>query len=84
VFLFPVDTTFWTRSSRRIRAVRADVRGGYGITGLPAGEYYVCASTAIDTTLQYDPSYLQQFVPASLKVLLSDGEARTLDLQVGR
>lgn len=83
VFLFPVDTALWTRNSRRIRAVRADVGGGYAVTGLPPGEYYVSASTAIDPALQYDPTYLELFVAAALKVSISDGETRKLDLRVG-
>lgn len=84
VFMFPVDRSFWTRDSRRIRAVRADLGGAYSVTGLPAGEYYLCATTAIDATLQSDAAYLELFVPAAIRMTLGDAEQRTQDLRVGR
>ena len=83
VFVFPVNRSLWTRDSRRIRAVRADVSGAYALNGLPADEYYLCASTAIDPTLQYESSYLDGFVPAAIKVTLGEGEKRRQDLRLG-
>jgi hypothetical protein len=83
VFMFPVDRALWTTNSRRIRAVRADVNGAYSVTGLPAGEYFVSAATAIDTALQYDTTYLEQFVPLAIKMTLGESERRTQNLGVG-
>lgn len=80
---YPVDRRYWTQNSRWIRLTRADVKGVYDITGLPAGEYYLCASTELDPSAQYEPAYLEQLVPASIKITLKDGEKRVQTLRVG-
>jgi hypothetical protein len=83
VLMFPTDRTLWTQSSRRIQAVRADVRGTYTIAGLPAGEYYVAAATAIESTMQYEPAYLEQFVPVAIKMAIGEGEKKVQDMRIG-
>jgi hypothetical protein len=81
--MFPVDRTYWTDGSRRIVSARADVKGVYTIGGLPPGEYYVCALTLLDRSQQYDASFLEQLVAASIKITLGEGETKTQSLRVG-
>jgi hypothetical protein len=82
VLVFPASRDLW-KSDRRVRTTRASDAGTYRIAGLPAGEYYVCALTEVDRQLMYEASYLQQLVPAALKITLADGEKRTLNLGTG-
>lgn len=84
VFVFPTDKAMWLSESRRIRSARSGENGSYAIAGLPPGEYYLCALTELDTTLQFDAEYLEQFVSSSVKITLGDGEKKKQDLRVGR
>jgi hypothetical protein len=83
VFVFSADRAFWTDGSRRIKAVRANANGVYSITGLPPGDYRLCALTEFDAALQYDPPYLEQFFSASLPILLGENERKKQDLRIG-
>jgi len=83
VSVFSTDQTTWTQGSRRIASVRASDTGQYSLAGLPAGEYYLCALTELDTTLQFEPDYLEQLIPAAIKVTLTDGEKKQQNLRIG-
>ena len=84
VSVFSTDRLSWTPGSRRVASVRATDAGGYLISGLPAGEYYLCALTELDATLQFEPDYLEQLVPAAIKITLAEGEKKQQNLQIGR
>ena len=83
VLVYPVERAFWRSGSRWIKSARAGVDGSYRISGLPAGDYYLCALTEVDPDQQADPAYLDQFVQGSIKITLADGEKRTEHLRVG-
>jgi protocatechuate 3,4-dioxygenase beta subunit len=82
VFVFPADKGLWG-SPRRVQSVRSREDGSYRIAGLPPGDYYLCALTELETTLQTEPSYLEQFVPSSIKITLGEGEKKTQSLKIG-
>jgi hypothetical protein len=82
VVVFPTDKTMWMPGSRRIRSVRSGESGAYTIAGMPSGEYYLCALTELDVSLQFEASYLEQFVASSIKLTLAEGEKKRQDLQV--
>jgi len=82
VFVFPADKTLWSVGSRRVQSVRSNENGAYRIAGLPPGEYYLCALTELETTLQTEPSYLEQFVSSSHKITLGEGEKKRQDLAI--
>ena len=84
VVVFSTDKGMWLPESRRIKSVRSSEKGSYTIAGLPAGEYYLCALTELDTGLQYEGEYLQQFIPAAIKITLGEGEKKQQNLQIGR
>jgi hypothetical protein len=84
VFVFPTDKTMWLPAARRIRSVRSTDNGSYTMAGLPAGEYFLCALTELDTMLQFEPEYLEQLIPASIKITLAEGEKKTQNLRIGR
>ncbi len=83
LLVYPVDRGLWTSGSRWIKPARASVDGSYRITGLPAGDYFLCALTELDTDQQFDPGYLDQLVEASIKLTLAEGERRVQNLRVG-
>jgi protocatechuate 3,4-dioxygenase beta subunit len=83
IIVFSTDSAHWVAGSRRIQQARPASDGSYRISGLPAGRYYVGAVTTLDLEDLYDPSFLQQLVPAALTITLADGETRTQDLKVG-
>ena len=83
VLAFSQDRAHWIRNGRRILSAKAGEDGAYALTGLPPGNYFLCALTEIDTTLQYEPTYLEELVPASIKLSLSDGEKKVQHLRAG-
>jgi protocatechuate 3,4-dioxygenase beta subunit len=83
VVVFSTDKTMWMPESRRIRSVRSGDNGSYAIVGLPPGEYYLCALTELDTGLQYEGEYLQQFIPSAIRITLGEGEKKKQDLRIG-
>lgn len=83
VMVYSTDRKFWTPNSRRIKPVRAGVDGSYRISGLPPGEYFICALTELDTEQAYDPIYLEQLVPASIKLSIAESEKKIQALKIG-
>ena len=83
IVVFATDRAYWTLGSRRVQTARPASDGKFKVTGLPAGEYYVCAVTAVDRTEVYDPAFLEPLVAVSFKITIADGEKKTQDLRLG-
>ncbi len=83
IIVFATDRQYWTPNSRRVQTARPSSDGRFKVVGLPAGEYYVCAATAVDRNEVYDPGFLEQFVAVSFKITIADGEKKTQDLKLG-
>jgi protocatechuate 3,4-dioxygenase beta subunit len=83
IVVFSTDREYWTMSSRRVQTARPASDGKFTVTGLPAGEYFVCAVTAVDRTEVYDPAFLEQLAPVSFKITIADGEKKVQDLRLG-
>ena len=85
VLAFPVDRRQWVSGSRRIAQTRSATNGLFRHTSLPPGEYFLCALTDISPETDIaDPTFLEQLLPASVKVVLRDGEKKVQDLRTGR
>jgi protocatechuate 3,4-dioxygenase beta subunit len=82
IVVFSTDRAYWTVGSRRIQQVRPSSDGKYKLSGLPAGEYYVCAVTDLDQGQLYDPSALAALADGSFKITLADGEKKVQDLRL--
>jgi hypothetical protein len=82
MFVYPVDRRFWTRGSRRIQTVRPATDGSFVFHDLPPGEYFAISLFDPEPASVFDPVYLASLVEASLRVTLSPGERRVLDVQV--
>ena len=72
-----------TLMSRHVQTARPSSDGQFKVTGLPGGEYYVCAVTAVDRAEQYDPAFLEQLVGVATKITIADGEKKVLPLKLG-
>ena len=83
IIVFSTDRAYWTLGARRVQTARPSSDGKYKITGLPAGEYFVCAVTAVDRTEVYDPAFLSQLMGVAFKITIKDGEKKTQDLKLG-
>jgi hypothetical protein len=83
IIVFSTDRSYWTLGARRVQTARPSSDGKYKITGLPAGEYFVSAVTAVERTELYDPAFLSQLMGAAIKITIRDGEKKTQDLKLG-
>jgi protocatechuate 3,4-dioxygenase beta subunit len=83
VFLFPADRRFWTPlSQRNVSPARPSSDGRYALRNLRPGDYYLVALSEYDDDQLTDPAYLEQLVPAAMRIALSEGEARTQDFKI--
>ena len=64
--------------------MRAGADGSYLFDTLPPGEYFVCALTEFDPTLQNEPAFLQELIPASVRITIAEGQTIRHDLRIGR
>jgi uncharacterized protein (DUF2141 family) len=83
VVLFPAEQSRWAPQSRRIQGVRPSADGVFTFRNLPAGEYMVTAVDDVEPGEWFDPAFLQRIAPAGTRVVVSDGEQKVQDLQVG-
>jgi hypothetical protein len=86
VFLFPADypDRIALADARLFRNAPASKDGSYTFGGLPAGDYYVAAMTADDAPDNRDAEFFTALSRGATHVTLTDGERKTLDLQIVR
>jgi hypothetical protein len=82
VILYAADRAFWAPPSRRVLMVRPASDGKYSFRNVPAGDYLLAAATDVDQGEWMDPAFLTQFVPASIKLSIADGETKTQDIRI--
>ena len=83
IVLFATDRAMWFAGSRRVRpAVRPATDGRFIFTGLVAGEYYLAALGDVSPAELANPQFLEQVVPAAIKITVGHGEKKTQDLRI--
>ena len=82
VIVFPADQQYWTPQARRIQAVRPAIDGRFGVRNLPGGEYRLVAVTDVEAGQWFDPAFLKELLPASMAVVLGEGERKEQTLRV--
>lgn len=82
VVVFPADRALWQRNARRMQSTRPGTDGKFTIRDLPAGEYFIAALTDVDPSDLNNTKFLDEIVPASLRVTIADGETKTQDLRI--
>ena len=84
VVLFATDPRYWTGGApRRVRSLtRVTPEGKFRFTGLLPGEYYLAVLMDLDAADMQDPLFLEQLVPAGLKVTLAEGDNKVQDIKL--
>jgi uncharacterized protein (DUF2141 family) len=83
VIVFSSDQQYWMPQSRRIVSVRPGTDGKFTVRNLPPGDYQIAAVTDVEPGSWFDPEFLQQLRPASVRVTLAEGDKKTQDLRIG-
>jgi hypothetical protein len=85
IVVFSTDKTYWISGSRRVKQARPASDGTFRVAGLPAGDYFVCAVTAVEESELADPAFLEQLAASSYKIRISirAGERTVQDLKLG-
>jgi hypothetical protein len=81
VVVFPDDDSRWTYPSRYVRAVRADERGRFYVSGLPPDQrYYAVAVDYLEDGEEQDPQLLERLRAQAMTFSLGEGEQRSVYL----
>jgi hypothetical protein len=81
VVVFPDDETRWSYPTRYVRAVRADDRGRFAISGLPANaRYFAVAVDYLEEGEEQDAQFLQRVRGQAMTFSLAEGEQRSVVL----
>jgi hypothetical protein len=84
VVALSTDRSMWRRGSRRLAFARPASDGAFLITDLPPGDYHLAALADLDPHDWERPDLLDQIVPASLPVTVTDGGRTVQSLRIAR
>lgn len=82
IVVYAVERAFWGAGSRRVVQAQPASDGKFTVIGLPAGEYYVSAVTRLEPGDLENRQFLEDLVPAAIRLSLADGEKKTQDLKL--
>jgi hypothetical protein len=82
VIVFPRNPAHWWPQNPRILAVRPSTDGKYEVGGLPAGDYFLVATTDVEQGEWWDTGFLQRMAPSAMAFTLAEGERKIQDLQL--
>ena len=82
VIAFSAERSHWRPGSRRSLSARPGTDGRFSFADLPAGEYFLAALTDLDPAEWQTAAFLEQVVPAGVKVIVTDGAKTTQDLRI--
>jgi len=82
IVVFSTDRAQWEHGSRRVLQAQPASDGRFSVIGLPAGDYYVAAVTRLEPGDLSNRRFLEELLPASLRITIRDGEKKTQDLKL--
>jgi len=83
VVVFPDDPSKWSAVSRYVRIARAGETGQFTVRGLPpATNYLALALEYLENGEHLEPEFLQRVKARAAHISLSEGEKKTLDLDL--
>ncbi len=82
IVVFASDRAYWASGSRRVLQAQPATDGTFTVIGLPAGEYFLAAVTRLEPGDLANRQFLEELIPASLKITIRDGEKKTQDLKL--
>lgn len=82
--LFSANREHWTgQTSRRLRSQsRPTDEGQFQFGSVLPGEYYLAVLTDLEPGDLYDPQFLEQLIPAAIKITLAEGEKKVQNLRI--
>lgn len=84
VVAFAADPAKWGFQTRFVRSARPDQEGRFSIRALPPDDYLVVALEYVETGQELDPEQLEKWKTLGTKVMLAEGETKTLLLKLTR
>ena len=82
IVIFTTDSNYWVPGARRVISVRPATDGAYTSGMLPAGDYFIAALTDVEPGEWNNRAFLEQLVPAAIKVTLGDGQKLVQDIKL--
>lgn len=82
VLVFSADRAYWRRNARRTRATKTSSDGGFIVTGLPPGDYFIAVIKDIDRDLAADAAKLEQIAALAVPFHLDSGEKKVQDFSL--
>ena len=82
--LFSSSKEYWTgNTSRRVRSLqRPNDQGLYQFTSVLPGEYFLVVLTDLEPADLSDPSFLEQLIPAAIRITLAEGDKKVQNLRI--
>jgi protocatechuate 3,4-dioxygenase beta subunit len=84
VVVFTTDRAMWRSDGRRLAFARPGSDGTFVIRDLPPGDYYLAALTDLDPRDWKRADLLDQVVPASLRIAITEGGHIVQNLQIAK
>jgi hypothetical protein len=84
VVAFPVSRANWFAGSRHLKRVTATPNGAFDVSGLPPGEYFVAAATAVPPDDWQSPTVLDALTSQATRVTVREGPTLTIALRMNR
>jgi PAS domain S-box-containing protein len=84
VIVFSADRSHWRPQARRLVSARPATDGRFIVRDLPPGEYLIAALTDLDPDTWQTAVFLDQVVPAAIKIAIGEGETKTQNLRIAR
>jgi hypothetical protein len=82
VILFPADARRWRSGSYGLRLIRPDSDGRFLLSHLPSGDHLAVALKDLPFSAWDAPPTLERLRPLATPVRLTDGDVKTVELQV--
>ena len=85
VLAFTTNPQAWENTGiapRRMKNARANAKGEFALSSVPAGEYYVVAVPEEQTSDWREPKMLEALARLATQVSIAEGEHKTIDLRL--
>jgi hypothetical protein len=82
IIVFAADRSFWMPGARRVSMLRPGTDGRYVWPNIAPGEYFVAALTDVEPGAWHSRTFLEELVPAAIRVTVGEGERRVQNIQI--
>jgi hypothetical protein len=82
IIVFATDRSFWMPGARRVSMLRPGTDGRYVWPNIAPGEYFVAALTDVESGAWHARAFLEELVPAAIRVTVGEGERKIQNIQL--